>query len=50
MNVIVMADYLLADNPEEVVIGVDADGISYVLQPGGAFATSTEDFSVFQVP
>lgn len=46
---IVMADYLLADNPDNVVIGVDADGLSYVLQPGGGFTVSTEDFSVVRV-
>ncbi len=36
MNVIVMADYALVDNPDAMVIGVDADGVSYILEDGGS--------------
>lgn len=44
-----MADYELTDQPEAMVFGVDADGVSYVLQPGGAFSVATEDFNVVLV-
>lgn len=44
-----MADYELADDPEAVVIGVDADGVSYLLQDGGEFTTSTSNFEVTMV-
>ena len=49
LNVIVMADYLLDDQPEAVVIGVDADGTSYVLEENGAFSTANGSFSVVEV-
>ena len=46
---IVMADYELADQPQAMVFGVDADGLSYVLQPGGAFSVATGDINVVMV-
>ena len=49
LNVIVMADYALSSNPEAMVIGVDADGNSYVLEEGGSFSTSTDEFEVTKV-
>jgi hypothetical protein len=49
LNVIVRADFLLADQPETMVIGVDADGVSYLLEEGGTFTTSNSSFSVVRV-
>lgn len=46
LNVIVMADYALVDNPDAMVIGVDADGVSYILEDGGAFSSSSGAFQV----
>lgn len=46
LNVIVMADYLLPDNPEAVVIGVDADEMSYLLEDGGNFSSLMSTFEV----
>ena len=42
MNVVVLADYELENETEEVVIGVDSQGLSYILRPEGNFATSNE--------
>ena len=46
---IVMADYSLDNDSDAVVIGVDAEGVSYILEPDGEFGTSTSDFQVINV-
>ena len=42
MNVVVLADYEVVNQTEEVVIGVDSKGLSYLLRPEGEFATTDE--------
>ena len=42
LNVVVLADYQLVNQTEEVVMGVDSVGQSYILRPEGKFATSNE--------
>lgn len=44
-----MADYTLTDEPDAIVIGVSADGVSYVLQNEGRFRTSNSSFEVVMV-
>ena len=46
---IVMADYNLTDELDAMAFGVDADGVSYVLQDGGRFRTSNSSFEVVMV-
>ena len=46
---IVAADYSLSDDPDAMVIGVDSNGISYILQPEGEFTTSNSNFEVVNV-
>ena len=38
----VLADYEVVNQTEEVVIGVDSKGLSYLLRPEGKFATTNE--------
>ena len=49
LNVIVAADYTLTDDADAVVIGVDGNGTSYILQPDGEFSTSMSNFEVTDV-
>ena len=49
LNVIVAADYTLVNNADAMVIGVDSDGISYILEEDGAFSISSGDFEVTNV-
>ena len=49
LNVIVFADYQLPSQPEKVVIGVDSEGTSYILEPEGQFSTSSEPVLITQV-
>ena len=46
---IVSADYELADNTNASVLGVDSKGVSYILQDGGTFNTSTSPYQVTNV-
>ena len=41
LNVVVMADYQLGKEPDRTVLGVDASGVSYILEPNGQFSTRT---------
>ena len=41
-----MADYQLVDATEEVVLGVDSQGVSYILRPEGKFTTSNENVMI----
>lgn len=43
LNVVVMADYQLTKEPDRIVLGVDASGVSYVLEPNGQFSTRTAE-------
>ena len=49
LNVVVWADYEVSDKPDEVVIGLDAKGNSYLLRPNGTFATTTDTVVLTQV-
>ena len=42
LNVVVLADYEVVNQTEEVVIGVDSKGLSYLLRPEGKFATTND--------
>lgn len=42
MNVVVLADYEVVNETEEVVIGVDSKGLSYLLRPEGMFDTTDQ--------
>ena len=44
-----MADYFLPDDPEAVVIGVDADEMVYLLEEGGNFDSQESTFEVINV-
>ena len=46
---IVAADYSLTDDADAVVIGVDGNRISYILQDDGAFSTSASNFEITNV-
>lgn len=37
LNVVVWADYVLRDNPDEIVLGVDYSGATYTLEPNGEY-------------
>ena len=51
LNVIVMADYEIAaeDGDNTTVIGIDGDGISYILEPDGAFNISRSPINITMV-
>lgn len=49
LNVVVWADYELVGREGEVVMGVDSEGTSYILEPDGEFSTSTAQATVTQV-
>ena len=49
LNVIVWADYLVPAEPNKTVIGVDSNGTSYLLEPGGTFSLSTDPVFITQV-
>ena len=42
LNVVVLADYEVVNRTEEVVIGVDSKGLSYLLRPEGEFTTTND--------
>lgn len=48
LNVVVWADYRLPDAPEEVVLGVDHSGFSYILEPDGEFSVRSERIEITQ--
>lgn len=49
LNVIVAADYSLEDDTDAMVMGVDGNRTSYILEEGGSFSTSNNDFEVINV-
>lgn len=50
LNVIVWADYVVpAAEPNKTVIGVDSNGTSYLLEPGGLFSLSGDPVFLTQV-
>lgn len=49
LNVIVWADYMVSAEPNKTVIGVDSNGTSYLLEPGGAFSLSNDPVFITQV-
>ena len=46
LNVVVLADYEVVNATEEVVIGVDSKGVSYLLRPEGKFATTNQTVEI----
>ena len=49
LNVVVWADYEVPALSDKVVIGVDSNGTSYLLEPEGAFSLSNEPVFITQV-